>query len=40
MKGDMSKLKFACCLFLFRHGLQGKYRFSLFFFRELRVVRA
>ncbi|RGR10681.1 hypothetical protein DWY65_13200 [Bacteroides stercoris] len=27
----MSKLTFACNLFLFRHGLHGKHRFSLFF---------
>ena len=27
----MSKLTFACYLFLFRHGLHGKHRFSLFF---------
>lgn len=30
-KEGMSKLKFACRLFLFRHGLHGKHRFSLFF---------
>ena len=28
----VSKLTFACYLFLFRHGLHGKHRFSLFFF--------
>ena len=33
-KEGVSKLTFACYLFLFRHGLHGKYRFSLFFFRE------
>ena len=32
-KEGISKLKLACCLFLFRHGLHGKHRFSLFFFR-------
>ena len=36
----VSKLTFACYLFLFRHGLHGKYRFSLFFFREIREIRA
>ena len=36
----VSKLTFACYLFLFRHGLHGKHRFSLFFFREIREIRA
>ena len=31
-KEGVSKLTFACYLFLFRHGLHGKHRFSLFFF--------
>ena len=30
-KEGVSKLTFACNLFLFRHGLHGKHRFSLFF---------
>ena len=30
-KEGVSKLTFACYLFLFRHGLHGKHRFSLFF---------
>ena len=33
-------LKFAYYLFLFRHGLHGKYRFSYSFFREIRVIHA
>ena len=40
MKEGVSKLTFACYLFLFRHGLHGKHRFSLFFFREIREIRA
>ena len=36
----MSKQKFAYYLFLFRHGLHGFHRFSLFLFREIRVIRA
>ena len=39
-KEGVSKLTFACYLFLFRHGLHGKHRFSLFFFREIREIRA
>ena len=34
----VSTLTFACYLFLFRHRLYGKHRFSLFFFCEIRII--
>ena len=39
-KEDVSKQEFAYYLFLFRHGLHGFHGFSLFLFREIRVICA